>query len=250
MASISDISRPQYSELSSILASGGSFLLAVGLVIAMPISWMPLLADYRFARKPGKAFHGTYWGYFLANVPFYGLGALPILATGETDIVKAIAMIALGIPALLLILVDEPNNGFADIYSAAVSIQNLAPKIPQRISARPRRRSLRRIADIADRTLRTVPVMDRSGVHTLFGVVIMDHFIVKRGGLDVEQLYTSKAGYWYHKGVNLPAVLAWVLSFLFYYGIVYYKPELEASIPTLIFTALIYWVFMKAAYRR
>ena len=240
-------------ELSSIPASGGlSFLLAVDLVIAMPISWMPLVADYsRFAKKPGKAFHGTYWGYFLANVLFYGLGALFILAIGETDIVKAIAMIALGIPALLLILVDETDNGFADIYSAAVSIQNLAPKIPQRISAP----VLGAVAFVASLILpieryEWFLLWIGAVFIPLFGVVIMDHFIVKRRRLDVEQLYTSKGRYWYHKGVNLPAVLAWILGFLFYYGIVYYKPELGASISTLIFTALIYWALMKATYRR
>jgi putative hydroxymethylpyrimidine transporter CytX len=45
------------------------FWLAVDLVAAMPISWMPLVADYnRFARRAGPAFWGTYIGYFIANV--------------------------------------------------------------------------------------------------------------------------------------------------------------------------------------
>ncbi|MGC8961193.1 MAG: cytosine permease, partial [Candidatus Bathyarchaeia archaeon] len=238
--------------LSSSPAPGGlSFLLAVDLVIAMPISWMPLVADYnRFAGGAGRAFHGTYWGYFLANVLFYGLGALFILATGEADIVKAIAMVAFGIPALLLILVDETDNGFADIYSAAVSIQNLAPKVPQRISAP----ILGAVAFFASLIL---PVEQYEWFLLwigavfipLFGVVMADYFIVKRGRLCVEELYKPGGDYWYRGGVNPPAVLAWILGFIFYYAILYFKPELGASIPTLIFTAFTYWILMEATPR-
>ena len=235
--------------LSSSPASGGvSFLLAVDLVIAMPISWMPLVADYnRFAGKAGRAFHGTYWGYFLANALFYGLGALFILATGEADIVKAIAMIAFGIPALLLILVDETDNGFADIYSAAVSIQNIAPKVPQRISA-PILGAAAFLASLVLPIERYEWFLLWIGAVfiPLFGVVMADYFIVKRGRLNVEELYKPGGEYWYLKGVNPSAILAWILGFLFYYGIIYFKPELGASIPTLIFTAAIYWLFMKA----
>ncbi|MBS7644615.1 MAG: putative hydroxymethylpyrimidine transporter CytX [Candidatus Bathyarchaeia archaeon] len=235
--------------LSSSPASGGlSFLLAVDLVIAMPISWMPLVADYnRFAGGAGRAFHGTYWGYFLANVLFYGLGALFILATGEADIVKAIAMVAFGIPALLLILVDETDNGFADIYSAAVSIQNIAPKVPQRVSA-PILGAAAFLASLVLPIERYEWFLLWIGAVfiPLFGVVMADYFAVKRGGLSVEELYKPRGKYWYYKGVNPPAVLAWILGFFFYYSILYFKPELGASIPTLIFTAAIYWILMEA----
>ena len=61
-----------------------TFGLAVDLVIAMPISWLPLVADYsRFARRPRAAGWGTFAGYLVANVWLYALGALLVLQTGS-----------------------------------------------------------------------------------------------------------------------------------------------------------------------
>ena len=75
------------------------FWVGVDLVIAMPISWLPLVADYnRFARKPAPAFWGTFLGYLLTNVWFYALGAMVFLAAGLTQepkgFVSAIALTA------------------------------------------------------------------------------------------------------------------------------------------------------------
>src|SRR2546422_7758431 len=61
------------------------FWLAVDIVVSMPLSWFPLVADYnRFARSRAGSFWGTFLGYFIANVAFFGLGILATLAL-ETD---------------------------------------------------------------------------------------------------------------------------------------------------------------------
>ena len=63
---------------------GASVLGGVDIVIAMPISWLPLVSDYsRFARRPAAAFWGTAAGYLVANVWFYSLGALILLPWGR-----------------------------------------------------------------------------------------------------------------------------------------------------------------------
>lgn len=60
-----------------------TFGAALDLVIAMPISWLPLVADYnRFARRSSGAFAGTFMGYLIANVWLYALGALLMLGGG------------------------------------------------------------------------------------------------------------------------------------------------------------------------
>ena len=105
-------------------------------MIAMPISWLPLVADYnRFARRTPRAFWGTFVGYLITNIWFYALGALVLLAAGVSQepkgFVAAIALTA-GWIALLILLVDETDNAWADLYSAAVSLQNVFPKIKQR----------------------------------------------------------------------------------------------------------------------
>ena len=67
----------------------------------------------------------------MANTWFYFLGAALISVMGIQDIIASISLLLLGNLALLFILVDETDNCFADIYSAAVSIQNIAPKARQ-----------------------------------------------------------------------------------------------------------------------
>jgi nucleobase:cation symporter-1, NCS1 family len=115
------------------------FFLAVDLVIAMPVSWLPLVADYnRFARQGVTGAAGTFWGYAFGNVWFYALGALLVLGAGlpqfatPTDLAAAIGALAGGWVVLLTLLVGETDEAFADIYSSAVSSQNIRPGIPQR----------------------------------------------------------------------------------------------------------------------
>jgi purine-cytosine permease-like protein len=107
-------------------------------MVAMPVSWLPLAADYtRFSRSGRGAFWGAAVGYFLPNVWLFALGAILLLtrslstAPGVIDaiatggIAAAIALVALG--------VDETKEPFANVYSAAVSLQNVLPRVPQRL---------------------------------------------------------------------------------------------------------------------
>jgi purine-cytosine permease-like protein len=103
----------------------------------MPISWLPLAADYsRFARPRSRGAVGTYAGYLVGNVWFYALGVFLALSAGATadavGIGSSIVAVAGGGLVLLALLVGESDNAFADIYSAALSTQNVAPKVPQR----------------------------------------------------------------------------------------------------------------------
>ena len=116
---------------------GLPFWLAVDLVIVMPVSWLPLVADFnRFARPGARGFVGTYLGYLAGNVWFYALGALLVLGAGATadvlGIGAAISGAAGGAFLLLALLAGESDNAFANLYSSAVSIRNVVPEAPQR----------------------------------------------------------------------------------------------------------------------
>lgn len=109
-----------------------SFALAVDLVIAMPISWLPLIADYtRFGKSPARAFAGSALGYGLANSWCFALGVVLSVLNGA-DMMAGMALLPLGLGALTLILIDEMDNGYSDLYSASVSGHSLMPKIPVR----------------------------------------------------------------------------------------------------------------------
>ena len=113
---------------------GMGVLPALDLVIAMPISWLPLVADYaRHGKNGGTALRGTWLGYALANMWCYSLGVLVALTLPSKDLVQALLLAQGGLIALSLILIDEVDNAYGDAYSGAVSTHSLMPRWSVRI---------------------------------------------------------------------------------------------------------------------
>ena len=109
-------------------------LSAMDLVIAMPVSWLPLVADYaRYGKSGRSAMSGTWLGYALANIWCYALGVLVVtVAQPGTDLVTALLLAQGGLLALSLILIDEIDNAYGDVYSGAVSGHSLKPALSVR----------------------------------------------------------------------------------------------------------------------
>ena len=120
-------------------AHHGSFWLAVDTVVAVTVSWAPLVADYtRFSRHRRSAFFGVGLGYLLPTLFQFGFGSILVLSRGVdpnhpelilTAIAGGGAAAAL---ALLALTVDETDEAFANVYSGAISTQNLLSRVPQR----------------------------------------------------------------------------------------------------------------------
>jgi len=208
---------------------GLPFWLAVDLVIVMPVSWLPLVADYnRFARRGVSSAAGTFWGYAIGNAWFYALGALLVLGAGVSDtspagIGQSIASLAGGWVVLLALLVGETDEAFADIYSAAVSSQNLESRIPQRaailfVSAAGTGLAvwlgLRR--SVALGTYESFLFLMGSVFVPLFGVFVADYFLLGRRGRFTEEMFDRRAGRTSGSALNPPAIAAWIVGFLIY----------------------------------
>jgi NCS1 family nucleobase:cation symporter-1 len=118
----------------------GSFWAAVDIVIAVTVSWAPLVADYtRFSRDRRSAFFGVGVGYFLPTLFQFGFGSVLVLSRGVDPDHPELILVAIAgggaaaALALLALTVDETDEAFANTYSAAVSLQNLFPMVPQRV---------------------------------------------------------------------------------------------------------------------
>jgi len=129
-------------NLHTLWDTGGTGGVSIGqgvdLVIASIVSWTPLAADYtRFARDRRSAFFGAGVGYLLPTLWCFGLGSLLVLSrdlSEPSQIPTAVASgSALAVIALLMLTVDESDEAFADIYSTAVSLQNIMPGVSQRL---------------------------------------------------------------------------------------------------------------------
>jgi len=117
----------------------GSFWLAVDTVVAVTVSWAPLVADYtRFSRDRRSAFFGAGIGYLLPTLFQFGFGSILVLSRGVDPNHPELILTAIaggGVAAALALLaltVDETDEAFANVYSAAVSTQNLVPRVSQR----------------------------------------------------------------------------------------------------------------------
>jgi nucleobase:cation symporter-1, NCS1 family len=117
----------------------GSFWLAVDTVVAVTVSWAPLVADYtRFSRDRRSAFFGVGIGYLLPTLFQFGFGSILVLSRDVDPNRPELILVAIaggGIAAALALLaltVDETDEAFANVYSSAVSTQNLFPQVPQR----------------------------------------------------------------------------------------------------------------------
>ncbi len=248
------VGRVDMAALWTAPAAGGlSFWAAVDIVIAMPISWLPLVCDYsRFARRPAPAFWGTTVGYLVANVWFYSLGALILLAMQTSAepkaFVEAIALLA-GPIILLVLLADETDEAWADLYSCAVSIQNAFPRASVRALVGGLGAAAIALALVFDVTRYEDFLLLIGAVFVpLFGVLAADYFVVRRGRYAPEAILNATGAGGVVPGVRWQGTLAWVVGLVAYLWIagrlepIGFKglPDLGASLPSLILAAAVY----------
>lgn len=202
--------------------------LALDLVIAMPISWMPLVSDYnRFSSSVRSGFLGTLVGYTVANTWFYFLGAVLAAISGQAFVSASILGLYLGGVALVAILVDETDNAYADVYSSAISLQNAFPRLRQW-------KIILVVMVISALLAYWVPLanyewfllMIGASFIPLFGVVISEFFLVRRADLSLEEFYERAPR------LVVRSIASWILGLLTYFAIALRIPELGASIPS------------------
>jgi NCS1 family nucleobase:cation symporter-1 len=217
-------------DLWSDDGTGGfpNFWQGVDIAVSLPVSWLPLVADYsRYARKTGDTAVATFVSYTGANVWFFALGAGYVLVLSSEQnpvnagnlvgaLVDSLLPLALGWVFLLVILADETDNAFANIYSSAVSLQNLV-RVPERLLA----------AGVGLAALVLAVSVDLLGYEdfllliggvfvALFGVMIADYFVARGQHYETDELYITNGRYWFWGGVNPAGMLAWLAGFVVY----------------------------------
>jgi NCS1 family nucleobase:cation symporter-1 len=114
------------------------FWIAVDSTVAVAVSFVPLAADYtRHSRSPRVTFGATFLGYSTAQTACYVLGLLALLTVARTpdDIYGAFIAVPLGALAFGVLALRELDQSFANVYSTAVSVQNVRPRWDRRVLA-------------------------------------------------------------------------------------------------------------------
>jgi putative hydroxymethylpyrimidine transporter CytX len=207
-------------------AQGGStFWLGVDLVIAITVSWVPLVSDYtRFSRQRTRAFWGSGGGYFIGGTWMLALGIFIVLSRGVSDPVEIPpAVAAAGFAAalaLLAVTIDETDEAFANIYSTAVSLQNVAPAVEQRVL----------IAAVALVSTIGALLIELRNYESF--LLLLGSFFVPLFGVLLADWLVSGARYTSAQIFNAPAwrpelLAAWLLGFLLYHWL--HEPPLGPS---------------------
>jgi purine-cytosine permease-like protein len=145
---------------------------------------------------------------------------------------------------MLLLIVDEADNAFADVYSAAVSTQDIFSKITQKhliVGFTALSAILATVVSIQD--YEVFLLLIGAIFVPLFGVVLTDYYILRK------QKYTLQMLYERHNrlGIGTPAIIAWAIGALINYLLsplspiyVPQLPAIGATIPSLASASLIY----------
>jgi nucleobase:cation symporter-1, NCS1 family len=116
--------------------SWSGFLPAVDSALAVAVSFVPLAADYtRHSRSTAKSFWGTLVGYSTAQVWCYLLGLFALLHVGgDADrIFDTFLGVSAGWVFFAVLVVREVDQSFANVYSTAMSVHNLLPRVDRRV---------------------------------------------------------------------------------------------------------------------
>ncbi len=223
-------------------------MLGLDLVIAMPISWLPLVCDYsRYGKGTRSAFWGTWVGYFLVSSWMYviGLGAALATKTATPDSMVLKLMVDLGLllPALIIVLFSTFTTTFLDIYSTAVSALNIWPGLGERrgsLACGMLGTALALLFPAA--AYEDFLLLIGSVFCPLFGVVLADYFFLRKQRY-FESGLGGKGTYWYLNGFNPSAFVAWGIGFGLYL-LLQRQTTWGSSIPSLVAAGMIYLVLM------
>lgn len=207
-------------------------LSAMDLVVAMPISWLPLVADYaRFGRSPRGAFGGTFGGYAVANIWCYALGVV-VASVSEpgADLVAALLLAQGGLLALSFILIDEIDNAYGDVYSASVSGHSLL-----------RGWTVRRwgvvLAVLCTVLAMRLPMHDLEPFLLMLSSVFVPLYGVILGRLGSASDNVPRAD----RSVHPVAAMLWLLGVGMYHALSNFAPQWGATLPTLAATFVLAW---------
>ena len=212
---------------------GMGVLPALDLVIAMPISWLPLVADYaRHGRNGGSALRGTWLGYALANIWCYSLGVLVALTLPSQDLVQALLLAQGGLIALSLILSDAVDNAYGDAYSGAVSAHSLLPRWGVRAWGL-------LVATLCTALALVLPMHSLEPFLLLLSSVFVPLFGVILGrlafGTDAPALLATA------RKVNVAPVAIWLAGIAVYHLAPKVLPDAGSALPALAFSFVLAW---------
>lgn len=209
---------------------GMTFSEGVELSVIMPLSWLPLIADYtRFAQSDKKAAWGSGLGYFIGSCWMYIIGLAIGIISGSADPSSIMLAANLGLSAMGIIILATVTTTFMDAYSAGVSFTNLIYGLNEKYAAL--------VMTVIGILLALVVDMEQyedfllaigSVFAPLFSILFTDYFILRN-----RTIYSEMR-------INWGGLAIWALGVVLYYQILKLDMIMGTTIPVMLITAILY----------
>jgi len=226
------------SVFSAPPVGGLSFGEALELSVIMPLSWLPLIADYtRYAKDKKKAALGSGIGYFVGSCWMYTIGLGAGIAAANPEPSAMMLAANMGLSALGVVILSTVTTTFLDANSAGVSFANIFPKLNEKLVA-----LVMTLIGIALALWIDIENYENflmaigSVFAPLFAVLLTEYFILKNRQVEADLL------------VNWSAVGVWALGVYLYYQFIALEFVLGATIPVMLITGVLYkiiWGYTK-----
>jgi len=212
-----------YIAVAADEAAGWSGIAVFDVVVATAVSWTVLSADFnRFAISQKAGVVGAGIGYVLSTCVAMCLGATAItylLLKGSpvASFDPTVIVAEFGIPIALVIFVSVMATNTMVIYGMVTSVVNTTPE--RKISFLPTALILGAISIVGSTWLGLLEQFTAflSLIGALFipvfAMMIADYYVVQKG-YDGQAILVGRGGrYWYTGGVNLLALIVWIVGF-------------------------------------
>lgn len=216
---------PANTGVEGVMSFGG----AVELSAIMPISWLPLIADYtRFSEKKQSGSLVSSISYFIGSCWMYIIGLGAAIYVGTTDIFLVLTGVGLGLLALVIILFSTVTTAFLDVYSAGVSFINMSSKVKEKTAVL--------VTCVIGVGLAIVTPIEQyqnflyligSVFVPLFAILLTDYFIFKITSTDEKKL------------INVKNSILWVVGFLIYRQLMSFDFPIGVTLPSMIIIGIL-----------
>jgi NCS1 family nucleobase:cation symporter-1 len=233
-------------------AAGWTAVAALDVVIATAISWTVLSAEFnRLARTQSAGIVGSGVGYLLSTVLAMTLGATAlayvVLDGGEAVAFDPTVIVAaFGAPLAVVIFLSVMATNTMVVYGMVSSVVNMVPS--RRVTFLPTAIVLGVISVLGSTWLALLnqftaflTVIGALFI-PVFAIMIVDYYLVRSRHYGSDILRGTGGEYWYRGGVNIAAVVVWLVGAGASLLLTYVVPSpIGATIPTFVLSALLYW---------
>jgi putative hydroxymethylpyrimidine transporter CytX len=236
--------------------SGITVTIAIDMVIATAISWIPISADYNRNCKSVRISNwGTITGYATASLIAMGTGAVVSGLSIMTNIPQTfdptilLAKFGFGLFAAFVIFFSVMTTNIMCVYSATMSYMNIRPKSnfwkPALIIG-----ALTVIGALHSGIMENFSnwLLTIGGMFTpIFAILLADYYFIKKQRLNVKALMENKPNeYWYVKGCNVIALGVYgITALLSFYWIKINPLCCGATIPSFVAAFILYIIACK-----